>query len=327
MIKFLKRLPLICVILVLLTACTKSEEQDEPSGSYGSAPSTTEVLPGAIAQAPLPRDSKTSELPKIYWAKPNYPPLFFYEGPKKNAGIGDNAHVLLQNNIEGFKHIDYQANYPRMMMDMRRGKSVCAFLHYSEERAEYLHFTNTLVVTPSYQLYVNKLTKEHLDKVLQRDVQSESFGLILSNNQNLILAKTPEHSFGVERNRVIQEHSHLLKFDNNYSKHSTLIKRLAGGRAHMTLVLPWVFNYEKKQLSLNTPLYKIQLNDMPASVESRVGCSKTPEGESVINAINTMQPPAHDLLKDVIVDWLTPQEVTEYRAVYADFFGINNQTH
>lgn len=304
-----------------LIACGNSGEPDS------SADEPTSNQKHNTEPAPSVKHTKRTTIPTVYWAKPGFAPLFIIKGPFKEQGLGDEIFKLLQQQIPNYNHVNTEANYPRIITEMRKGTDMCAILHHNEERAEFMYFSKPVVITPSYQVYVSKQGRKVINERFGRHVKSESFDTLLSKSEGLNMAITPKQSYGPDRDQVVEKYKESLGFTHNFTEQTTLMKRLAADRIDIVLAFPWVFNYELDLLGLHSHISKVHLDDMPTHQVSNIGCAKTPAGKHVIESINNIQPSVHELLEEVVVDWLTPQEVVQYRAAYADFFEGDGSVH
>lgn len=305
MIKRLILMVFIAGMTLLMSACEKSTGTD-----------TT-----AATDNPLTLDTQSQNEPSIYWAKPGFAPLFILRGPFKDQGMGDEIFKRLQQKTPGFNHINTQANYTRIITEMRKGTNMCAILHHKDERAEFMYFSKPVVITPSYQIYVSpngrKLLRERFDK----DIQTLAFDDLLSQSQGLKLAITPKQSYGPHRDILIENHRDKLEIIHAFTENTALIKRLANNSVDLVLAFPWVFNYELDLLGLHSQIHKIQLTDMPTHQVSNIACAKTPTGKRIIDIIDAMQPAPQTFLKEVIPEWLTPREISDYQAAYKRYFA------
>lgn len=305
-------LAFISISALCISACDSSNEPRKPTASSAK-----------LAAA----EPQSQVSPVVYWAKPGFAPLFILKGPFKERGMGDEIFSLLQQRIPGFKHINTEANYPRIITEMRKGTNMCAILHHNDERAEFMYFSKPVVITPSYQIYVSKKGRKALNERFDRDVKKESFDTLLSRSQGLNMAITPKQSYGPDRDGIIGKYRDSIEFSYNFTEQTTLMKRLASDRIDMVLAFPWVFNYELDLLGLHSHISKIHLTDMPIHQVSNIGCAKTSVGKQIVDAIDTMSPAPHAFLKEVVVDWLTPQEVNEYRSAYSTYFEGSGKVH
>ena len=67
------------------------------------------------------------------------------------------------------------------------------------------------------------------------------------------------------------------------------------------------------------------LQEVPIAVS--VVQAETIQNAQIIDAIDTMDPAPHTFLKEVVVDWLTPREISDYQAAYGEYFEGGGSVH
>ena len=259
-----------------------------------------------------------------YWAKPSFAPLFIHEGASRNQGFGDLILAELKSSLPQYQHQDIHANYTRILAELRKGTQTCAILHHSHEREAFIHFSDTLLITPSYQLYSRVQHQGKFQQYIDKHSGLISLGQLLSSPQQLTMAHTPGHSYGKVRDAILAQHKDKLRIVKGYAGQTPLIKMLLAQRVDLILEFPWVINHQLKQLHMENALYQYVLADAPAYVTAYIGCPKSLWGKTMISALNNLTPPMHERVKAYLEKYLAVEERSDYRRAYADFFGVDS---
>lgn len=260
----------------------------------------------------------------IYWVKPGFEPLYIASGVYRNRGFGDLIVGELEKLLPQYQHEVMRANYIRLMSELNHGKNVCAILHKTPAREEFIHYSNTLVYAPSYQLYS---TTSAMDKFKHHPGWREgrvNFNDLLANSEQLRMAQTPGHSYGKARDTIIQRHHKNLIVTKGYAGQKSLIKMLLAGRVDLIIEIPWVVNHHLHEFKIKTSqLHKVTLTDVPAYEPAYIACPQTAWGMQLVETLNNIEPPLHVQMGTYIEKWLEPEEVEDYRRASREYFGIN----
>jgi len=305
---------------LLLTACDRPSRDDGVTRA-NNRPITP--MPQVNAGTALSTDLENGiqvDKPVLRWAKPGLAPLFLDDGPDRGRGVGDQVFVQVQKLMPQYSHINLSLNYSRLLEELRRGSDVCAILHHSQERDTFLVYSQPIIATPSYQLYVSaKGLKRFKDKTGWAGGLA-SFDDIMSKAQGLSIAITPDQSYGSDRDKILARHADKAEVIKGYSDQKALVKMLVANRMNMMLGFPWVINYEMERLGAGAELVKVPLHDVAQYEAVFIACADTPVGRAVVSSIDNIYPPVHDRVKDLLSRWLTRKENQEYYGVYQEYF-------
>lgn len=286
----------------------------------GAAWAVTEALTSEVPQ-PISQNANT-----IYWVKPGFEPLYIASGPLRDQGFGDRVITDLEQHLPHYTHKVMRANYMRLMAELRRGHNVCAILHYTPQRAAYIHYSNQLILAPSYQLYSSKDTMERLQHHPGWVEGRTSFETLLANNPKLRMALTPGHSYGKERDQIIYRYREQLDIVRGYAGQETLLKMLMAMRLDVILEFPWVVNHYQRQLGIAPgDTHKVVLDDVPAYEPAYIACPKNAWGKAVVTAVNNISPAIGIQVRHYIEGWLEPSEIENYRKANHEFFADSQQ--
>ncbi len=309
----------ICISTLVLVAC------DSPSKDVGSVEvieAKAEHQERAISNQieTSSEDEVHVDKPVLHWAKPGLAPLFIDDGTDEGRGIGDQMFVQVKDLMPQFYHVNLNLNYPRLLEELRKGSDVCAILHYSDERAKFIVYSKSVIITPSYQLYVSAKGLESFKKKTGWKGGPASFEELLSKSHGLRMAITPGQSYGAERDAILARHIDKVELIRSFADQEALIKMLAANRMDMVLGFPWVINYRLEQLDVRSDLVKVPLNDVAKFESAYIACADTELGRRVVKAVDEISPPIHDRSKSFLTRWLTAKESQEYYGIYHDYF-------
>jgi len=301
---------------LLLFAC------DAPSNDDDVTRMNTPV-PKANTDAALnstPESEVHVGTPVVQWAKPGLAPLFISTGAERERGVGDQMFVEVQDMMPQYNHVNLNLNFPRLLEELRKGSNICAILHHTQERADFSAYSQSVIVTPSYQLYVSAKGLERFKEKTGWSGEPMSFDEIMSKSRGLKIAITPGQSYGSERDGILKRNADKAEVVRSFANQETLVKMLAANRMDMMLGFPWVINYVMEKLDADADLIKVPLNDVVQYEASFIACADTPLGQSVVASINNISPPVHDRVKSALARWLTEKERQLYYEVYQEYY-------
>lgn len=310
----------ICMSALFLLAC---DAPTKGSGSTGesnlSVVSTSDLYAGEAQSSDLESGIDIGK-PVLRWAKPGLAPLFISDGADQGGGVGDRVFAQIQALMPQYHHVNLNLNYPRLLEELRKGSDVCAILYHSEEREKFVIYSQPIIATPSYQLYVSAKGLKRFKEKTGWTGGPVSFDDIMSKSKGLTIAITPGQSYGPDRDEVLARHADKAEVIKGYADQDTLVKMLVANRMDMVLGFPWVINYEVNLLEVSTELIKVPLQDMPPYETVFVACADTPLGRAAVAAINNISPPVHTRVKGLLSPWLTDEENQSYLEVYREYF-------
>jgi len=306
----------ICISTLLLIACDTSSKDTDVTRVNAS-------IPKVNANEALSIDPESEihvDAPVIQWAKPGLAPLFIGAGADRDRGVGDQMFVEVQELMPQYKHVNLNLNFPRLLEELRKGSNVCAILHHTQERAAFSAYSQSVIVTPSYQLYVSAKGLKKFKEKTGWAGEPASFDKIMSKSRGLKIAITPGQSYGSERDKILNLHADKAEVIRSFANQETLVKMLAANRMDMMLGFPWVINYIMERLDAGADLIKVPLNDVVQYEASFIACADTPLGRAVVASINNIYPPVHARVKEALTRWLTEKETQAYYGVYQNYF-------
>ncbi len=262
----------------------------------------------------------------VLWAKqPGYDPTFIVAGANQNRGVGDLIFDKLQRHLPQYQHDTIRANYIRTLTEIRRGNNVCALLHPTAERGQFVHFSNTVLLTPTYHLYTLVSQKNRFSQLAELHNDKMRFNQLLANSQRLRMAHTRGHSYGKTLDDIFEQHRDNVQISKGHAGQKALIKMLLAGRVDFILELPLVLNYQLRELNIDySEFHKVILSETPTYIPISVGCAKTPWGKSLVGALNKVLPALQKQIEELVVIWLAPEEAKAYRLAYSQYFEDKN---
>ena len=310
----------VCMSTLLLIACDgPSKDGDVTRVNSRPVVPVPQVNVDAALNVDLENDIHV-EKPVLQWAKPGLAPLFISDGADRGRGVGDQIVALIEKLMPQYNHVSLNLNYPRLLEELRKGSNVCAILHYTPEREKFMAYSQSAIITPSYQLYVSAKALERFKEQTGWLGGPTSFDDIMAKSRGLKFAITPGQSYGSERDEILKRHADKAEIIRSFANQETLVKRLAVNRIDMILGFPWVINYIVDKLAMGTDLIKVPLNDVLQYEASFIACANTPWGRTAIASINSISPPVHDLAKDLLPRWLSENESQSYYDVYQKYY-------
>ncbi len=275
-----------------------------------------------VGTAHAQQSQASAEGNTIYWAKPGFEPMYIVSGVYRNRGFGDLTIVQLAKLLPQYRHEVMRANYIRLMSQLNRGNNVCGILHKTPEREQFIHYSNALILAPSYQLYSSVSAQDKFQNHPGWREGKISFNELLANSDRLRMAQTPGHSYGKARDDIILRHYDKLIITKGYAGQKSLIKMLLADRVDLILEFPWVFNHHLYQFKIDSSqVHKVNLTDVPAYEPAYIACPKNPWGKQVVMALNNLDPPLYRQVDTFIEQWLEPAEIENFRQANREYFG------
>jgi len=328
-LQFVSSVLFLFVCAISIVGCDRNSSDDALSAEM-AVPTDKEVSKNADESTLVLRetsedvDALVSKLyegkPVIHWAKPGLAPLFVYEGANAGRGIGDQMFGDVQALMPQFHHVNLRLNYPRLLEELRRGSDVCAILHRTQERERFMVFSQPVVITPSYQLYVSTKGLERFKQQTGWNGAPASFDQLLSKSNGLKMAVTPGQSYGADRDEILARHANKVELVKSFADQRALIKMLAANRMELVLGFPWVVNYATELLDIRADLVKVELNDVPQYEPAYIACADTVFGKRIVDVVDGISPSVHDRSKSYLTRWLTAKESQSYFGVYHAHF-------
>jgi len=305
---------------LLLVTCDAPSNEADLAGVKGRSVVSTDKIYKDEAPSPESGGEANTDKSVLRWAKPGLAPLFISDGANKGGGVGDQVFTQVQKLIPQYQHVNLDLNYSRLLEELRKGSDVCAILYHSVEREKIAVYSQPIIATPSYQLYVSAKGLERFQNKTGWAGGQASFEKIMSMSQGLKIAITPGQSYGSDRGEILHRHADKAEIIKGFSGQDALVKMLVAGRMDMMLGFPWVINYEMARLNFDADLIKVPLHDVSQYEAAYVACADTPLGRAVVSAIDKISPPIHHRVKDLLSRWLTEKENQSYYRVYREYF-------
>ncbi len=254
----------------------------------------------------------------IHWAKQPVEPFYVIKGTNKEQGTGDLILRKLQQLLPDYQHISMHINYPRMVHEYKQHRKTCSLLHKTLERQNFMVFSNTIALMPSYAIYVNNNLSTPFDK--QKTWQGEEIALekFLQTKNKPVFGYVAGHSFGPARDTLLNKYWQNLTPQPSYWSQDSLPKMLLAHRVDFILETPWILNYQLQKLGRKNGLKKIRLTDVPAYEPIYVACEKTAWGQQVIKQINDIKPAILEQTRSYSEHWLTEEEIAVYRKSFKE---------
>jgi len=260
--------------------------------------------------------------PLIRWQILDFPPYHIVNGPHRGEGLRDQFLQALIAELPGFRHEIEVSGAERQTALMKAAQPVCTLsMLRTPERETFMQFAQQPIQLQLPVVLIVPRTVAQDGSLPVEQSGAVSLGGTLALGK-LHLGVVPKRSFGSSIDEVIararrQRPDAVLEFAEQ-GVVAGLLKLMQRGRFELALG----YSLEVEQLRLNDPgieeLRYFPLTEAPALVPAQVGCSRHPDAQHVLRAIDAAQPrlaAAKRRLRDGYAALLPESERTRYRAL------------
>lgn len=258
--------------------------------------------------------------PTINWEKYNFPPYFIVDGPYAGIGIADKLFALIQKELPQYQHRNKVEAVPRIFRNLSQNELTCSSFTRKAGREKTMHFSNKAVLVPNLTLQL--LTKDVLKlqlKIGSRLPSSISLDSLLTNNPDIKIGVKPNKSYGVAVDRILKKHKkQTIKFATEVNI-LHILNMIHKKRIDFFIEYPPVSSFALKSENASDALTSIGIKESRAqNTFTHIVCSKTPQGQSVIKAINDIISTHKKTIeyRSLVEKWLPKHTLTHYRKHY-----------
>lgn len=283
------------------------------------------LLAGIAVLLSLSKSASANE--PITWAIYDLAPTYVIHGTPSvdtlGDGIGDRLLGILIKALPEYDHEIVVMGVPRMMIEMKTEKRVCAVnVLRSPEREKSAYFT-PLLITPAPQLVLStRLLGQH------PEWKNGVSLLTLVNDRNLTGQYLAGRSFGDKLDAIIRSPSNVNLKPNGGVTAANALKMIAIGRADYTIEYPQLLTLLVRQEQMFDSLTTIPILDANQFVEGYVMCSRNNAGLEAIRRIDAIikEHAASKEYRLALDHWLSPDELQRHRRDYARFYKMRAAT-
>ncbi len=229
----------------------------------------------------------------VEWHRVEFAPTFILAGAARDQGFGDALLRALISRLPQYRHLMVNAPLERALDRTSTSTSTrlaCAVaLLLTPQREQHIHFSNPFLYTSTNGTLIRAADYRRFEPFL-RDGRL-SLGQVLQTRA-FTLGIAHKRSYGPSLNALIAQHAGQPYLIEKGGQGSTLslLSTLSKQQQHVDLVLAYPLEaaYWLKTSRSPVPLHFLPLTEAAAREEWRVGCSRTPQGEQLITAINAL---------------------------------------
>lgn len=260
--------------------------------------------------------------PSVEWMIPDYPPVGIVDAEDQAMGIENRLTDMLISRMPGYQHKTEVGNVSRILEQFKRPeKCVCiAGIIKTPERETFMTFGQI----PSVLLTQMS--------VVIRTGEDERFGAVSGAVSIRAVLENSALKFGIPRKLIgapkltailetYRDRPHVYQQDATQLLDG-LIKMLNAGRIDHTIAYPWMVPYITKKLKLEGRFKTLSITEDSTPVMYYPACTKSASGQAVITKIdaNIRELRPTEDYRQIVEQWLHPDNVPHYRQLYNDIF-------
>ncbi len=250
-------------------------------------------------------------LPELLWYRFDYPPAVILSGPHKGHGYADVRDAYLMREMAEYKHTLVTSNIPRLFEEMRARGNVCnSSLLKTPEREPFVLFSEP--VAELLPIGLVTLASRKADFAPFLNARGELRLPEFIRSQKFKVAIAAKRSYGPVIDLALQsakETGTVRPYFKGDIFVSGLIQLDRRDQADATLGYAVELFWTAQRLDRNIGDYWFMpIEGATQLVISRVGCSRSPQGEAAIAHINKLirSGRAGKVFENAYLKWLPP---------------------
>ena len=232
------------------------------------------------------------ELLILEWHRVEFAPTFILAGEARDQGFGDVMLRALMSRLPQYRHHLVNAPLERVLDRTNTNTNTrlaCAgALLLTAEREQHIHFSNPFLYTPANGALIRAADYRRFEPFLHEG--RLSLGEVLQTRA-FTLGIARQRSYSPTLNALLAQHAgqpYLIEKGGQGSTPSLLSALSAQQAVDLVLAYPLEAAYWLQTSRSPVALHFLPLTEAAAREEWRVGCSRTPQGEQLIAAINVL---------------------------------------
>ena len=228
----------------------------------------------------------------VEWHRLEFAPTFILAGQARDQGFGDVMLQALMSRLPQYRHRLVEAPLERVLDRTSTSPSTrlaCAVaLLLTPEREQHIHFSNPFLYTSANGALIRAADYRRFEPFLHEG--RLSLGEVLQTRA-FTLGIARQRSYSPTLNALLAQHAgqpYLIEKGGQGSTPSLLSALSAQQAVDLVLAYPLEAAYWLQTRRSSVALHFLPLTEAAAREEWRVGCSRTPQGEQLIAAINVL---------------------------------------
>jgi uncharacterized protein (TIGR02285 family) len=230
------------------------------------------------------------EPPTLNWHRMQFAPTFILTGEARDQGFGDVLLRALAAKLPQYQHQFILAPLERVLERTGEGQELaCAgALLRTPEREARMYFSDPFLTMPPNGAVIRANDRSRFEPFMKNGrlsltqvLQTETFAIGITRNR----------SYGSGINALLALHagqSSVVEKRGQSAGAVTLSDLSAQQGIDLVIAYPLEAAYWLKTSHSPVPLYFLPVAEAPDAEEPRIACSRTPQGEQAIAAINVL---------------------------------------
>jgi len=279
------------------------------------------AMAGALLIAALPPSTLAQPRETLVWLKRDLPPLFIFEGPKKDQGVIDQLLTQLITSMPQYQHSVMRVNRARGLQMLHESTFTCdAALNWSKERETWIAFSSPVFRAMSNGLAVRRADRDVLTPFI-KDGEVDLSALLATGS--VTLGIVAERNYGEYLDALLKQappQSLALHYGNDALGSLLQMQRL--GRLQLLLGYRPEIRYQAQQEGIaEDELQFYPIRGTGKYLSGYIGCTDTPQGRQAIIEINRLlRALSREPLSEAYAAWLDPESRSDYLKAARAFF-------
>lgn len=219
----------------------------------------------------------------VTWVTPDTSPYNIVRGKDKGTGYSDMLRKFFQQRLTDYDHNTSIMTISRYLLGAKQGKTLCMCdLLKTPEREELLCFSDPIVLTPSLRVYTLPG-----GTINPGGTTTVSVKELLADPQ-LRTALMQERSYGPVLDPLIATYKSRPNVMVTQFQPERIHQLLLEGRIDYLIEYPFSIPANQKKLNSTRELTPLKISEQADYAVAYLTCSDTPEGQAIIQDVNTL---------------------------------------
>lgn len=223
----------------------------------------------------------------IIWYHANLPPYTITKGKLKGQGAADLLEKILQNKLSKYKHVTSEANYGRIIKQLKTSNGCCVALLKTPSREQFIEFSNpALVVLPCGVCILQRRLKE-FEPFMDESGSISIEKLFKESNMKMGISSGRRYTATV--NKIIRNNPNSKKIVRHYEKDNIqkqLVMMQSGNEIDYIIEFPDALSWISTHKNITDKMVYIPIKEDKSYIISYVACTKNDWGKKIINSVN-----------------------------------------
>jgi uncharacterized protein (TIGR02285 family) len=230
---------------------------------------------------------QAEEKETILWLRPDFPPVYFIDGPNVGTGLGDRTSTYIFHRLSEYRHVQRVSNFKRIIKTLSVGKKACSMtLLKNREREKVIAYSEQMLASPQNAIITLQRNRQAFAPFSGNSEAVSLKSLLLDSN--LVLGYSNGRSYSNKVDQIIRAHTNQKNsaVTSGSNIFEGVMKMMQYGRIDYTIGYAYEGQYMAQRLGFEEKVISIPLQEHPDVVPVYIGCPKTDWGRHIIARLN-----------------------------------------